>query len=156
MSEIDRIRNLLKRAYEGEAWHGPSVRQVLDGVSAGEAARRPVAGGHTIWELVLHITAWKEEVARRLQGQAARDLPPSEDWPPVPQTADDSWRDALGGLDAVHRRLEGTVGALEDRDLERPLPDGSGGTWTLYMTLHGVIQHDLYHAGQIALLRKTR
>ena len=75
MSEIERIREQLKRCHRGEAWHGPSVLEAIDGLSAEQAAARPVASGHTIFELVLHIIAWRNVARRRLEGERVDSLP---------------------------------------------------------------------------------
>src|ERR1700756_3034247 len=71
MSLIDQVVDQLHRAFDGEAWHGPALMEVLEGIDAETAAERPIPGAHSIWELVVHITAWEEVVARRIQGQAA-------------------------------------------------------------------------------------
>lgn len=83
MSEVKRIGDQLRRSHEGIAWHGPSLLELLNGVTADQASRRPVPAAHTIWELVLHITACKEVVTRRLTGETVPDLPPEEDFPAV-------------------------------------------------------------------------
>ena len=86
MSEVYRLLDLLQRTHDGDAWHGPSVVAVLDGVDAAAARARPIAAGHTIWETALHILAWRREVEQRIGGKAPT-LPECGDWPPMP--ADD-------------------------------------------------------------------
>jgi uncharacterized damage-inducible protein DinB len=152
MTEIERATDQLRRAYEGEAWHGPALREVLAGVTAEQAAARPIAAAHTIWEIVHHLAAWEHTVARRLGGEAVHD-PPEGDWPPVTRTGEEAWRAALDWLERGHRTLLAAVAALDDEGLERiPVP---GGRATAYMQLHGSAQHHLYHAGQIAVLKKA-
>lgn len=150
MSEVERLLDQLKRAYEGEAWHGPSLRAILDGVTAAQAARRPVAAAHTIWELVLHISAWESAVLTRLGGRYVSE-PDEGDFPAVTDTSDGAWQAALAQLDATHRKLRDAVSRLDDERLNQRLAEGKP---TAYFTINGVIQHTLYHAGQIVLLKK--
>jgi uncharacterized damage-inducible protein DinB len=152
MGEIQRIEEQLQRAFEGGAWHGPGVLELLAGVTGPQAAARPVAAAHSIWEITLHVATWKSVVARRVKGEVVKDVPPELDWPPVTAIGEKDWLDALGRLRAAHRDLRAALLALEDSQLdERPYPEAS----IRYVQLHGVIQHDLYHAGQIALLKKA-
>ena len=90
--ETDRLVDQLQRSFEGEAWHGPAVLDALRGVSAEEAHAHPVAGAHSIWELVLHLAATYRLVLRRLQGDATY-LTPEEDWPTLPEASatDEAW-----------------------------------------------------------------
>jgi len=150
MTEVERIADQLERACAGEAWHGPSLGEVLVGVTAREAAARPVAGAHSIWEIVLHLAAWEGAVRRRLGGDAAR-LTPEEDWPAASGGGEAAWGQALAALDAERRALHEAVCALSDESLNARVP---GKDYSVYFMLQGVIQHNLYHAGQIALLRK--
>lgn len=151
MSETKRIGDQLRRAYEGQAWHGPSVKELLSDVTAEQAAARPIAGSHSIWEIVLHISAWEEGVARRLSGERA-ELSTEEDWPTVSDTSEAAWRKTLAALEANHLRLREALKSLDDARLDEPIVEGMS---SVYGTLHGVIQHSLYHAGQIALLKKA-
>ncbi len=151
MNEIERLQDQLRRSYDGDAWHGPPLRELLEDVDAEAAAVRPIAGAHTIWELVLHITAWQDAARRRLVGDPAH-LGDEEDWPPVLRMGDDAWRDALTALEVTRRRLIDAVGELTEADLHLPVIEQS---YSVYGLLHGVVQHDLYHAGQIALLKKA-
>jgi hypothetical protein len=93
MTEIERILDQLKRAYEAKAWHGPSVKEVLDGVTAEQAHARPLRDGHSIYELVRHIAVWEDVGRRRLQGDPA-EVPISspEDWPPPEDTSEAAWQ----------------------------------------------------------------
>lgn len=152
MSEIARIADQLHRAYAGGAWHGPALRQLLRGVTAKQAAARPLVGGHSIWEIVLHITAWKKAVRKRVTGKAI-ELSPREDWPPAGKASPTAWRKTLNALEQAHRQLEATVARLPESRLKRIVP---GRKHTVYFALHGLVQHDLYHAGQIALLKKAK
>ena len=151
MTEIERIEDQMTRAFEANAWHGPAVLEVLEAVSAEQAARRPIAAAHSIWELVLHMTTWKDVVVRRLGGDPVKEVPPEVDFPRVTDTGAAAWTTALHGLGATHQRLLGALRSVSDDQLDQPSP---GYRLSRYVLLHGVIQHDLYHAGQIAILRK--
>lgn len=151
MGEVARIQDQLRRAFAGEAWHGPSVLEALAGVDAESAAARPLSGAHSIWEMVLHLAAWEDVVRRRLSGEAVTDVSDALDWPSVDTEGSAAWESSLRRLREGHRGLEEALAGLEDARLEQTVPGESD---TVYTMLHGVIQHDLYHAGQIALLRK--
>ena len=158
MRERDRIVELLRRAYDGDAWHGPSVRAALDGVDARMAMTRPVPSGHTICEIVLHLTAWTREVTRRLHTGVAQD-PEEGDWPAGDAANDAEWGDIVAALDAANAGLLEAIGELDEAQLYQRIGDvrdralGSG--VSRYITLHGLIQHDAYHAGQISLLKRA-
>jgi uncharacterized damage-inducible protein DinB len=158
MSEIDRIAEELGRDQQGDPWHGPSARQVLGGVSASAAAARPIAGGHSIWELVLHIIAWRGEVARRVEGGEPAE-PAEGDWPAVAETTEAAWARTLARLEDSHRALLAALRELPEARLHEPVGrqrDPALGTGvTYYVTLHGVAQHDAYHLGQVSLLKRT-
>ncbi|MDX6613097.1 MAG: hypothetical protein QOD75_2283 [Blastocatellia bacterium] len=152
MTELERIQDQMKRAYEGEAWHGPSVRETLADISAKTATSRPLPGAHNIWELVLHIAAWKAAVRRRLEGDRAQ-LSPEEDWPAVIETDEAAWNSTRDALERAHANLLAAVARLDDSMLHEPILPGMS---SRYITLHGVIQHDLYHTGQIGILKKAQ
>ena len=158
MSEIDRIADELGRDQQGEPWHGPSARQVLGGVSAAAAAARPIAGGHSIWELVLHIIAWRGEVARRAEGGEPAE-PAEGDWPAVAETTEAAWARTIARLEDSYRALVAALRKLPEGRLHEPvgrprdLALGTGVAY--YVMLHGVAQHDAYHLGQISLLKRA-
>lgn len=152
MSEIQRIVDQLKRAQEGSAWHGPSVREVLEGVTAKQAAQKPIPGAHSIWEIVLHVATWEDVVRQRLTGERTGDNSDVPDWPAVGDTGETTWRKALDDLLRGHLRLRETIAAQPERKLSLTVP---GKKNSFYGDLHGIIQHDLYHAGQIPLLKKA-
>jgi uncharacterized damage-inducible protein DinB len=153
MSEAIRLADQLRRAFDGEAWHGDAMFEILEGVTAAQAVARPIAGAHTIWELALHIAAWDGAVLRRLGGVAAT-LSDAENFPRVPDTSEGAWRAALAEVRRVHEELVATVAALPDSRLDERVPGKEGGHYTFDYMLHGVVQHELYHAGQMALLKK--
>lgn len=151
MAEIERIKEQMRRAFEGGAWPGGALREALQGVTAEQSARHPIANAHSIWELVLHAAAWKGVVRRRLEGEPVK-TPPEGDFPPVKETDEGAWQSALTLLQRRHRELAEKVDGLADSRLDEPAGEGMS---SVYVTLHGIIQHDLYHAAQIALLRKA-
>jgi len=155
MSEVERIADQFRRAFDGEAWHGPAVLAILDGVTADQAAAHPVPSAHSIWELTLHIAAWERACLRRLKGDRAQ-LSDEEDWPPVSDTSGSAWEATKEELRSTHRELLEAVRSIKDADLDRPIiEDPTTPFSSVYVTLHGGIQHNLYHAGQIAILKKA-
>src|SRR4051794_7218988 len=99
MNEVERIADQFHRAFAGQAWHGPSVLSLLEGVTAQQAAAHPVPGAHSIWELTLHIAAWERACKLRLEGDAAQ-LSDEEDWPAVPDVSDEAWSNTKQHLEA--------------------------------------------------------
>ena len=156
---IELLIEELRHAHDGDPWHGPSRRRVLADVDATAAARRPGGDAHGIWELVLHMRAWTNEVTRRLVEGDAR-LPDEGDWPPVPEPTAGAWAATLRSLDIAHEQL---IEALREFPAERldekvgsarDAPLGSGVSYRAM--LHGLAQHDAYHTGQMALIKKQR
>jgi uncharacterized damage-inducible protein DinB len=150
--EVDRVAELLTQTYlgssTGEAWFGPALRPLLRGISPAAAARRPLPRRHTVWELVLHLAANIDFVLARLDGRAL-ELAPEVDWPPTPEPTAAAWAEAIARLDARYEALLARVRALDDEQLAGPVV---GRPYPLYDMLHGIIQHNVYHAGQVALL----
>ena len=154
-SEVERIRDQFRRAFEGEAWHGPSVLALLDGITAQQAAAHPIPGAHSIWELTQHIAAWESACKRRLAGDPAQ-LSDEEDWQPVNDTSEAAWEKIRQQLIDTHRELMDAIGSVEESRLNEPIiKDPNIPFSSVYVTLHGGVQHDLYHAGQIAILKKA-
>ena len=151
MTETERIVDQLKRGFLGEAWHGPAVMEILEGVTAEQATARPFDGGHSIWELALHIEAWVRACRRRLQGDRAQ-LTDVEDWPAVTGSDERAWKQVRESIKQAHDELGSAILLLDEVRLDQPIIEGMS---SVYVTLHGVIQHSLYHAGQIAILKKA-
>jgi uncharacterized damage-inducible protein DinB len=152
MSELDRIRVQITRSVEAEAWHGPSLMEVLSGIGARAASARPLPGAHTIWEILLHVTSSTELVLSRLEGEA-RDLSAEEDWPSPPAAGDEeAWKAAVAALGSVHGKVIEKLSGLSESRLDLPILPGYS---SVYVTLHGLVQHNLYHAGQMAILKKA-
>jgi uncharacterized damage-inducible protein DinB len=152
MSEIGRILDQMDRAFSGDAWHGPPVTSLLDGVPAEDASQHPIQGAHSIWEVVHHITAWNAIVRRELLGETLS-ITTEQDWPPVREVSEAAWQKAVEKLLQERSRLRDVVQGLHDEQLdERPAKRTDN---SRYLMLHGLVQHDLYHAGQIAMLKKA-
>ena len=158
MTEPDNIVELIERVLSGDPWHGSSVAQILAGVTPEGAAKRPLDGAHSIWELVLHMTGWAREVTARLGGRVAQE-PDAGDWPDVGAPAAGRWQAAKADLFTAYDELMAAVRALDAATLARPVLDfrnnALGTGLSHYVTLHGVIHHAIYHAGQIALLKRA-
>ena len=152
MKESERIGYQLERSFEGDAWHGSAVLELLEGVTLAQARRRPIADAHTIAEIVRHMITWKRVVTRRLGGHAVSEVPPGVDWPPAAIGSLPQWRALVTQLKRAHAALVAAAKKVGDETLDRA---PAHGVTTRYVLLHGIIQHDLYHAGQIALLKKA-
>jgi uncharacterized damage-inducible protein DinB len=157
-TDFEALREDLRRVYDGEPWHGSSIRDVLKGVDADTAALRSIPNAHNIWELVLHMTGWTREVASRVRGADAKS--PPEDWPtPRPGGGEAAWRSAQDELADAHKDLEKAVDSLKPEDLLRWIGDqrdpALGAGLTVGTVVRGLLQHDAYHEGQIALLRRA-
>jgi uncharacterized damage-inducible protein DinB len=149
MRPTERLLDQLNRAFGGEAWHGPALRNLLDGVTEEQARKRPIANGHSILELVVHVGTWIDVVARRVGGSVVESST-VQDWSDVTKT---SWSRAVEELERAESRLSDAVARLSTEDLEKPVP--GGGRRSIYSEILGVLQHNVYHAGQISLLKKA-
>jgi len=151
-AELNRLNAQLGKALEGDAWHGPSVLETLEGVTVEQAAAHPIAGAHSIWELVLHLCGAYDLVLRRLGGDG-RQLTESEDWPSVPEARAENWSDSVRVLKQLNEDLREVIRSFPAEDLDQLLvPEAP---YTAYTQFIGITQHNLYHAGQIALLKKA-
>jgi uncharacterized damage-inducible protein DinB len=148
---IARLQEQLRRAFEGEAWHGPSVLEAVQGVTPEQASAHPIVGAHSILELVLHLGSDYRLVLRRLSGDGHA-VTPEEDWPP-PSSSPEAWAEAIATLKKLHAELMGAVSAFPEERLDQPLvPEPP---YTAFTQFIGITQHGLYHAGQIALLKRA-
>jgi uncharacterized damage-inducible protein DinB len=152
LSEPARIADQLARAFDGNAWHGPAMLELLADVDAATAAARPLKGVHSIWELVLHVAAWDGAALRRLSGEKCQPKGPAN-FPPVTNPTAAAWRNAVVEMRRTHQSLVKTVAGLSDARLRDRVP---GKRYDFYHMLHGMAQHELYHAGQIAILKKAQ
>jgi len=150
-SEAENIADQLRRAFDGSAWHGSALFEILADIDAATAAARPIANVHSIWELVMHIAVWDRSGLVRLGGEKYQ--PTGEDnFPPVVRASEMAWRKTLADTKKTHDKLVSTVAALPDARLWDRVP---GKRYDFYHLLHGIAQHELYHAGQIAVLKKA-
>ena len=152
-SEAARLAEQLRNAFEGDAWHGPAVLELLADVDASTAAAHPLPETHSIWEIALHIAAWDDAVYRRIVLGRALQLNDAENFPPVTDKSAAAWKKAIAHVKAAHAALLKTVAALPEARLRERVP---GKKYDIGFMLQGVAQHELYHAGQIAILAKTR
>lgn len=151
MSLATRLANQIDRAMTGPMWHGPALSEVLEGVTAVQAAARPIANAHSIWEIVLHAAAWAEIARARLKGERITDPTTEEDWPAA-ATSEDEWQQALARVAAGHHLLAADVRQLTDDAFKERV---KGLDYTVSVLVHGVIEHSTYHGGQIMMLRKA-
>jgi hypothetical protein len=150
-SEIELIAGQIASGYREGAWPGVSVRDVFHGMSAEEAAAHPIADAHSAWEIALHLGFWHDAARRRLAGDPV-DYGPEEDWPAPPAPTDANWQKTLADVDRSLSDLIDAVRRLPPERLDDVVP---GRKFSVYFMLHGIPQHDLYHAGQVVLLNKT-
>ncbi|MDQ3817755.1 MAG: DinB family protein [Acidobacteriota bacterium] len=150
MSEAAYIADELKEIHEGNAWHGPSLREALEGITAEQAAARPLGSAHSIWEIVGHISGWEDVFRQRLEGAQRR--APEEDFPAAQEASEEAWKQTLAELDGTHARLLSVIASLPDAKLDE-MVTGTG--YSVRYLLHGIVRHHVYHAGQIVILRKA-
>ena len=155
-SELARIAAELERAYNGDAWHGPPMTEALKGICALSAPVKPIPEAHSIWEIVHHLTAWNHIVRRRFLGELVMPTR-DDDWPPVEGFGHEAWDAAVRSLhEACAALISELKKAAKKRDcdmvLNKTVP---GKTHSVYVMLHGAVQHNLYHTGQISILRKA-
>jgi uncharacterized damage-inducible protein DinB len=153
MSDAARIAEQLRNAFEGNAWHGPALLELLADIDPATAASHPLPETHSIWELVFHIAAWDDAVNRRIVERKALQLKAAQNFPPVKDKSSAAWKKAVAHLKKTHAALVKTAASLSDKQLNERVP---GKKYNVRFMLDGVAQHELYHAGQIAILKKTR
>jgi uncharacterized damage-inducible protein DinB len=150
MDELERLADRIRRALHGEAWHGASLEEVLLDLSPEQAASYPIDGAHSIWEIVLHLTCWHRVVKRRYRGETFEPTD-EEDWPSIPVVSAAAWEAAREVLFQSGEELIVALDTARTSDLDLPVP---GKSFPLGFMLQGVVEHDLYHGGQIAILIK--
>lgn len=151
MSEITEIIAELKSIHDGDAWHGPSLKENLSGISAAQAAANPISGGHSIWEIAAHIAGWENVFLRRLEGHSATE-PEEGDFPPIDEISEAVWQHTRQRLDDIHERLLARISAFSDDQLNETV---AGKDYTIRYLLRGLVRHHVYHSGQIGLLKKA-
>jgi uncharacterized damage-inducible protein DinB len=153
MNEAVRLADQIRRAFEGNAWHGDSILELLADVSSKTAAARPIPNAHSIWEILLHIAAWDDAVRRRIGGTAVT-LTGEQNFPAVKDTSKAAWRHAIDSAKQGHNELIKAVAAFPDSRLQEQVPGKTQSYHNFSYMFSGIVQHELYHAGQIALLKK--
>jgi uncharacterized damage-inducible protein DinB len=151
MSEVAHIANELKEIHDGNAWHGLSLVEALDGITPEQAAATPLPNAHSIWEIVSHITGWENVFRLRLEGTPAIE-PEEGDFPAVKQVSHEVWAETLAQLESAHEQLLNVIKGLPDSKLDEMV---AGKDYSVRFLLHATVRHHVYHAGQIALLRKA-
>lgn len=151
--EINRIHEILRREYAGESWHGPSLSEILEGVSAQQATKRVFPNVHNIAELVIHMTNWRIFTLEKLTGGDSYDiiLNSKADWSTINDLTDEGWQEILETLADTQTELLEITSKFPVQRINHIVP---GRKYSFYMLLHGIIQHDIYHAGQISILKK--
>ena len=155
MSETARLADQIRRAFEGEAWHGDALLELLADVDAKTAAAHSIKNAHSIWELVLHIAAWDDAVLRRTGGVAVN-LSDEQNFPPVKDASEAAWRKTIEAVKQTHNQLVKAAAAFPDSRLQEQVPGKKEKYYDFFYLFSGIVQHELYHAGQIALLKKFR
>lgn len=152
--ERELLLGLLDEAFDKKAWHGPNLRGAVRNVSADEAAWRPAPDRHNVWEIAVHAAYWKYAVRRRLTGEKRGSFArKGSNWfqRPAGSPGEAAWQEDVALLIAEHRKLREVVAALPSARLRRKAP---GSRYTNLVLVRGVASHDLYHAGQIQLLKR--
>lgn len=152
MSESERIWDMLQRSYEGDVWHGPALKKLIQEVGAEQASARPVPKGKTIWEILRHVTVLEDVVRLRLLGEPIGELRPEQSWPAVADTSPAAWRRDREAFEQGHMRLREALSGFPDNRMDDVVP---GRDYPFYLMLYGVVQHTLYHAGQIVVLMQA-
>ena len=150
---VSSLLEQLDEAYDRQSWHGTNLRGSLRGLSSDQALWRPAPGRHNVWEIAIHAAYWKYAARRRLTGEKRGAFPrKGSNWFPSPVSPTAArWREDIDLLGESHRRLRDAVARLTDADLRRRAP---GSKETIGRLVRGVGAHDLYHAGQIQLLKR--
>jgi uncharacterized damage-inducible protein DinB len=154
MTEAFRLADQIRRAFEGSAWHGDSILELLADVNAKTAGDRPIKDAHSIWEILLHIAAWDDVVTRRAGGTAVT-LADAQNFPAVTDSSEAAWNQAIETTKKTHHELIRAVAAFPDARLAEQVPGKTQNYYNFYYMFSGIVQHELYHAGQIALLKKA-
>lgn len=155
-TECLRIADQLRRAFAGDAWHGPSLRDLLTDLNHQEANARPILEAHSIWELTMHIGVWTRAALASMNGVPmppfTERMPPEQNWPVIADGGATAWKAAVESMLSAGSELAGRVECWGDQRLGETVP---GREYSFYNLLHGIVQHSLYHAGQVALLKKA-
>jgi uncharacterized damage-inducible protein DinB len=149
--ELTRIISQLTASMEGNAWHGPAVLELIEDINDEEASAKPLRDAHNIFELTAHITAWQKAGIRRINGDPAR-LTDQEDWPMQNDASEEQWSNTKKELISTFNLLKSEIKSFPPEHLDENI---EGLDQTFYTLFHGIVQHNIYHAGQIAILKKA-
>jgi uncharacterized damage-inducible protein DinB len=147
-----RLRPYFKKTIGSNPWHGPGVAQLLRNVRAGDAIAKPIPGSHSIWELVLHMTTWKAGPLRWIGG-SKKAVGKAENFPKITDASERAWKAAVAKLKATQKEWDAMLAGAADDELD--VPASPSRKFTRYDLYIGVLQHDAYHAGQIAVLKRA-
>ena len=151
METCRHIADQLSRTFDGQAWHGDSLMRLLSDIDAHHAAKKSLQNIHSIWEIVLHLIAWEQVAVKCLQGQPYTMIHEEDDWPPVRPADAEAWHTTVQLLADNTSTLTSLIADFQEQQLHDQVP---GQTFTYYQLFHGLVQHNLYHAGQIGILKK--
>lgn len=155
-TECSQIAGQLRSVFAGEAWHGPSLRELLSDLTYQQANARPLAAAHSIWELALHIEVWTKAAQAAMHGTPipafVENMPPEQNWPLIKDASAAGWKTAA---DKVLRAGEDLASEIEKFGDERLTETVPGRGYDFKVLLRGSVQHTVYHSGQIAILKKT-
>jgi uncharacterized damage-inducible protein DinB len=146
--EIQLIISLIQKSYEHDPWHGPSIKNILDGITE-EQSFRHLPNTHSICELVTHMTAWREFVSLKLRGDQDFIMNDELNFP-----ACNNWHEVLKDLEKSQKDLVALLKQFPETRLTETVPSVTN-QYTFYTLMHGLIHHDIYHAGQISLIKKV-
>ena len=150
MTQGEILSDDLRRSVRGGAWHGPALRDLLEGISAEEAKQHPIPNAHSIWELVLHIASWARIALRRIDGGQPAPFD-GEDFPEARDFTEQHWDETRDAMFDSYEQLSSVVARMSDEELEKLAPKSERSIGAM---VSGVSQHAAYHGGQIALLKK--
>ncbi|MEM6799824.1 MAG: DinB family protein [Bacteroidota bacterium] len=152
-SEIKNIIGQMKAMQKGGAWHGNSLEEALKGLDNKTAAKIPFEGAHSIWEYILHLSAWRQFALDKIKGNTEAEIiiGGALDWPTIEHKDHESWERAKDHLAHTSKELQEVLAQEEVKLLREKV---SGKDYSFYILLHGIVQHDAYHCGQIVLSRK--
>jgi uncharacterized damage-inducible protein DinB len=152
MSDTDLLLDIVDRAYNRRSWHGTNLRGSIRGLTSRQASSRPARGRHNIWEIVVHAAYWKYVVRRRLTGEPRGSFPLNgSNWFARGVASEAAWKEDIALLDKTHRALRSAIETFPEKDWKRP---STGSSVTNLELVAGIAAHDLYHAGQIQLIKR--
>ena len=149
MNEVKFLRDQLETTFKGDSWHGPNLVRTLSGIDYEQAMKRPLGERHNIWEITYHMIFWMEEVRKSVRDHKNLNPDKKNDWPESGAT-EEEWEQSVNRLEAAVNMTLDELSNWTDEDLEETVP---GAKFTFRQMLHGVIHHNLYHAGQINILK---